>query len=269
MSVTSGFFNSRNGDRRYNAEQIASIFNCLINDGVFANIGSAFAVNADSGNTILVAPGRAWFNSAWLYNDAQLPVVLDASEMVQHRIDAVVIEIDRSDAIREGSIKVVKGTPVSSNPSRPTLANSEHVHQYPLAYIYRAAGSNEIRQADITNMIGTASTPLITGILKTVSLDELLGQWQDELDRFVTGEKTKVDQFVETKTNEINQFVTTETTNFNEWFDGIKNVLDESTAANLLALIQTKIDKSDIVISPTQPEAKEGRIWIKYNASSG
>ena len=44
MSVTSGFFNSLNGDRRYNAEQMSSIFDGIINDGIFANIGTAFGV---------------------------------------------------------------------------------------------------------------------------------------------------------------------------------------------------------------------------------
>lgn len=46
MSVTYGFYNSLNGDRKYNAEQVSSLFDGLIIDGVFASIGTAFAVKA-------------------------------------------------------------------------------------------------------------------------------------------------------------------------------------------------------------------------------
>ena len=49
MSVSSGFFNSLNGDRKYNAEQMSAIFDGLIIDGVFASIGTAFAVKAAGG----------------------------------------------------------------------------------------------------------------------------------------------------------------------------------------------------------------------------
>ena len=52
MSVTSGFFNSLNSDRRYNAEQMSAIFDGVINDGIFSSIGTAFTVTADSGFTV-------------------------------------------------------------------------------------------------------------------------------------------------------------------------------------------------------------------------
>ena len=51
MSVSSGFFNSLNGDRKYNAAQMSAIFDGLIIDGVFASIGTAFAVKAAGGLT--------------------------------------------------------------------------------------------------------------------------------------------------------------------------------------------------------------------------
>lgn len=182
MSVTSGFFNSLNGDRKYNAEQMSAIFDGIINDGVFASIGTAFAVTADGTDTeVTVGVGRAWFNSAWLYNDAILALETEQAEVVLNRYDAVVIEIDHSDAGRTGSIKIVSGTP-ASEPEYPVMLDSAYVHQYPLAYIYRAAGSAVITQADITNMVGTSSCPYITGILQTVNIDNLVAQWQGEWD---------------------------------------------------------------------------------------
>ena len=40
MSVTYGFYNSLNGDRKYDSAQISSIFDGLIVDGIFASIGT-------------------------------------------------------------------------------------------------------------------------------------------------------------------------------------------------------------------------------------
>ena len=93
--------------------------------------------------------------------------------MLLDRIDAVVLEVNGTESVRENTIKFVKGNP-SSAPSRPTLTNEGNVHQYPLCYIYRKYGTAVINQADITPMVGTESTPFVTGILQTISLDELL-----------------------------------------------------------------------------------------------
>lgn len=176
MSVTSGFFNSLNGDRRYSAEQFSAILNGLINDGVFANIGATFSVTAGTNNTITVGTGRAWFNGIWVYNDTTLPMSLSSSEILLDRIDALVIEINHNDAVRAGSIQFVYGEPAVS-PERPTLVNSDEVHQHPLAYIYRASGSESVTQGDITNMVGTSECPFVTGILEVTDVDQLLAQW--------------------------------------------------------------------------------------------
>lgn len=225
MSVTSGFFNSLNGDRRYNAEQMSAIFDGIINDGVFANIGTAFGVKADTGNGITVGIGRAWFNNTWLLNDAILPITADASEVLLDRYDAVVIEIDHSDAVRAGSIKIVKGTP-SSSPPRPTMVSTLEVHQYPLAYIYRKAGSSSIVQENITNMIGTSSCPYITGILQVMNIDNIVAQWQDQWARWFVKE-------TEEGNNQMSQWMGNKQLEFNTWFGNLQTILDGDIASNL------------------------------------
>lgn len=225
MSVTSGFFNSLNGDRRYNAEQMSSIFDGIINDGIFANIGTAFGVRADVGNAITVGIGRAWFNSTWLLNDAILPITADASEVLLDRYDAVVIEIDHSDSVRAGSIKIVKGTP-SSSPQRPTMISTLEVHQYPLAYIYRKAGSSGIVQADITSMIGTGSCPYITGILQVLGIDNIVAQWQDQWAQWFASQTQEGN-------NQMTQWMGDKQLEFNTWFGNLQTILDGDTASNL------------------------------------
>lgn len=141
MSVTYGFYNSLNGDRKYNAEQVSSLFDGLIIDGVFASIGTAFAVKATTGITVNVGIGKAWFNHTWTLNDSILPLEAPEAEVLLDRIDAVVLEVDATESVRANSIKFVKGTP-SSAPSNPTLTNEGTVHQYPLCYISAESRNN-------------------------------------------------------------------------------------------------------------------------------
>lgn len=216
MSVSYGFYNSLNGDRKYDALQVSSIFDGLIMDGVFASIGTAFAVKAAGGLTVNVGIGRAWFNHTWTLNDAILPLTADESEVLLDRIDAVVLEVNGMESVRANSIKIIKGTP-SSAPVRPTLENEGNIHQYPLAYIYRKFGSTVITQANITNMVGTASTPFVTGIIKTISLDELLGQWQDELDQFVDAEEADFTEWSNQKQIEFANWMSAQQEDYEDW----------------------------------------------------
>ena len=105
MSVKSGFFNSLNGDRRYDARDFSSIFNNLIIDGVFASYGTAFVVKSVGGLSLTVGIGRAWFNSTYLLNDAILPMEAPEAELIQDRIDAIVIEVNNTESVRESNMK--------------------------------------------------------------------------------------------------------------------------------------------------------------------
>ena len=259
MSITCGFFNSLNGDRKYDASQISSIFDGLIIDGVFASIGTAFAVKAAGGLTVNVGVGKAWFDHTWTVNDAVLPLTAPEAEVLLDRIDAVVLEVNATESVRENTIKFVKGTP-SSAPVNPTLENEGNVHQYPLCYIYRKYGTAVINQADITSMIGTESTPFVTAILQTISLDELLGQWQNELDLFTAAQEQEVSDWIaneesgfttwfdqmkadlQSEQAALDQRVASEQTDFLAWYNQMKDQLSEDAAGNL----QLAISKEEI-----------------------
>ena len=148
MSVAYGFYDSLNGDRKYNAKQISALFDGLIRDGVFMSIGDALAVSVGGGMSITVGTGRAWFNHTWTYNDAPLILQVDQSEITLNRVDSVVLEVNSDDDVRVNTIKIVKGVP-SSEPVATELVRNEFVNQYPLAYIYVSAGVTEITSANI------------------------------------------------------------------------------------------------------------------------
>lgn len=179
MALTSGFFNSKNHDRLYDATQISTLFEGLINDGVYQGVGHIFKVSASNGMNVTVDTGRAWFNNTWTRNDALIVLTVPTAEQVLKRIDAVVIEVNSLETVRNNTIKIVKGTP-ASNPSKPSLTKNDDVHQYPLAYITVDPNVTVITQQKIQNAVGTSACPFVTGIIDTLDIDDLIAQWSSE-----------------------------------------------------------------------------------------
>lgn len=193
MSLTSGFFDSLNEDRKYNTLQLSSIFDGIIADGVYATYGNHFMVSPVSGMQIKVGTGRAWLDHTWTLNDTDYPLTIEDAEVVLKRIDTVVIEVDRSNSGRINRLQVLKGTP-ASEPVAATLTKTDSVKQYPLADILVKPNVTEITTADITNRIGTNDLPWVTGIIDHVSAEELVRQWRSEFDTLLDTLETMISQ---------------------------------------------------------------------------
>lgn len=237
MSFASGFFNSVDHDRLYDATDISRLFDGLIRDGIFASIGDCLVVKQSNQMNVTVGTGRAWFNHTWSYNDALYPVTIPPSEILMDRIDAVVLEINSVESVRANSIKLIKGTP-SSTPAKPSLTNTKEVHQYPLAYVTVGKEVTSIRQADIENCVGTSVCPFVTGILEVISIEQLIPQWKDILNRFVeentanfntwmNGEKQDYQAWLTAVKKEITDWQATSKSDYQKWYDSIKNGYDQ------------------------------------------
>ena len=180
MAFTYGFYNSNNHDRRYNAVDISSIFDGVIEDGVFMHVGDHMTVKATgNGLGITVGTGRAWFNHTWSLVDAAYSLTLSQSDVLNSRIDAIVLEVANS--ARTNSLKIIKGT-ASSSPSKPKLTNNSNVHQYPLAYITIPANATTISQSNIENTVGTSACPFVTTVLEVMEIDDIVAAWQAQFD---------------------------------------------------------------------------------------
>lgn len=232
MAFTCGFFNSENGDRKYNAEQMSAIFDGIIADGVFTTIGDHMAVSAGTGMQVLVGTGKAWFDHTWNVNDAAYPLAIAASDVTLSRIDAIVLETNHSDSVRLNKLRVVQGT-VASSPVKPTLTNSEKVHQHPLAWVTVAPGVTKIAASAIENAVGTSACPFVTGIIATTSIDDLFNQWNGE---------------------------------FDEWFDNLKAQLSDNVVANLQRQIDQKVAKADVA---TTADIEAGTSTTKWVSPKG
>lgn len=192
MAFTYGFYNALNGDRKYNAEQVSAIFDGIIKDGVFNSIGELLATVPGEGMQVIVKTGRAWFNRTWSELDAWLPLNIEPADVLLERYDAVVLEVDSSDAIRANSIKIITGTPAIT-PEKPTMKNDTHIHQHPLAYILVPASATEISKSDITINVGQSTCPFVSGILSSVDITDLFQEWEGDFEIWFENLKSQME----------------------------------------------------------------------------
>lgn len=141
MAVTYGFFNSVNGDRKYDADQMSEFYNGIVTEGVFQHIDNGLAVTAGTGMTVTVATGRAIIQNKWVKNDAILTLDVGAASSVAERVDAVVIRFNSAN--RNVSIVVKEG-----GADAPDMTRSGGIYEMALAYINIQPGATTVSVVD-------------------------------------------------------------------------------------------------------------------------
>lgn len=205
---TSGFFNSVNGDRLYNADQMSRIFEGLITDGVYESVGNKMAVQPNNGMTIQIATGRGWFGRHWVENDSELTLTVADSDVLLNRYVAVVIKVDDTDAVRD-VIPQLKYSEFATTPVKPTMTRTETVKEYCLAYIYLKAGATAITASDIEDTRGNeALCGWVTGLIEQLNSATLFSQF---------------------------------TGIFNDWFSGLVDLINENTETMLVNALPTSV----------------------------
>lgn len=175
MSISYGFFNSIDGDRKYNAEEMSAYFDGLVSDGVFQTVGKKLAVTAATGMNVNIDTGRALIECHWLKNDTILTVTLDDSDVQNDRTDLIVIKL--SYETRSMTIDYVKNQSVAHD--------TETVKYLTLAKITVPAGATTITQANIKDYRGSATCPWVTGIIKQVDTADLFAQYEKAYEEMV------------------------------------------------------------------------------------
>lgn len=182
MAIQCGFFNSVNGDKKYQADEMSRPYELLISNGVFATPegtpSNYLQVYPSEGMRITVKAGRGIFFDKWLINDSDMPLIVEPSDVILNRIDSVVVKVDKSEAVRAATIYIKKGTPASS-PVAPELTRSGTVMEYKLANIRVNANVNTITQAMITDRRPyVEECGWVTSLVQQVDTTTLWEQWQ-------------------------------------------------------------------------------------------
>lgn len=216
MAIKSGFFNSLNGDRKYNAEDMSEYFDGLITDGVFESIGSKLQVTATGSDmTININSGRAMIDCHWLKNDSAHNITLSPADVQLSRFDSIGIKFDYNERaitfiVHEGNLGTA---PVISRPS-----NTESIKYLWLADIRVSAGVSFVRQGNVIDRRGTSICPWVTGLIKQVDTSQLFAQWQDACESYYNDMTTEMNAYFEQKQTE-----------FNDWFSTLTDTLTIDT----------------------------------------
>lgn len=195
---TSGFFNSVNGDRLYNADQMSKIFEGLITDGVYESVGNKLAVQPNSGMTIQIATGRGWFNKRWVENSTPYTLTVDSADVTLNMYAAVCIKVDNTDAVRSAT-PYLKYSEYATTAVKPTMTRTDTVKEYCLAYIYIPANTTTIT-ADLIEDT-RANNDLcgwVTGLIEQLSTTTLFTQWQSIFETWFNNLKDLINENTET-----------------------------------------------------------------------
>ncbi len=157
--LKSGFFNSIDGDRKYNADDFADYFEGILTDGIYASVGTCFQCFV-SDKKILVGTGRAKLLNRYIRNTTDYEVQLDAADAQHDRIDTICLKVDKANSgERVGSIVTIKGTPAAS-PKYPEIPeNTEDVAYLRIASFRVAKNGASITQ--YARHVGETGTPYV------------------------------------------------------------------------------------------------------------
>ena len=201
MSITYGFFNSLNGDRKYDADQMSEYFDGLVSNGVYENVGGALQVLASENMEVNVSTGRAIINCKWLKNDAVLTLNIEQSHPTLDRYTAVVARLDVANRLI--TITTKDGTP-ASEPLKPTMQNDSLAVELCLAYILVKAGATSISQVYIEDMRSSNLCGWVTGLIDQVDTSTLFLQWQTAYEEYYSNMTAAFDNWFSSLTEQLN-----------------------------------------------------------------
>ena len=281
-----GFYNSKDGDRKYNASHFGKMFDGIIQDGVFgaapAPLNTMFNVEpkTDPNLQVTLNPGKAWLMHTWNMLDSKTTVTFNQCQANQKRTDVIVIEVNNSytdlsgSNPRTNSIKIVEGSNVliGSPDSIPPLTqiwnagqSERRIWQYPIAYVtvygsdYDGGSTetqfeaNKIKASNINNRINVA--------------DALESEKYVTWTPLVTGAtmNCSLENYLPDWDNLFDQFMATSEARFNTWFDELHALeVDDPTAQAAITALNLKIDEKILYGSQLPPETLEpGQVYFQ------
>ena len=184
--MRSGFFNSINGDRKYDADDISNYFLKLISNGVFATPAKAMQIQAAGGMKVKITPGWAFINCKWLRLDSEYTITLDKSDVQYNRVDRIVLRLDPSDDVRAITIEVKKGEAAENAYKKPLERVRNGVWELSLGYVRIKANAEEIRQSNIFDeRANTEVCGFVTGLIDQINTTNLFAQYDDAFNEFM------------------------------------------------------------------------------------
>lgn len=145
--IESGFWSSREGDRKYNTNSFNGFFEGILTDGVYKNSGEALAITAGEGLKVNVCTGKARIKEHWINVDAVEELELAVADVANSRYDAVILRYNAEG--REINLQVLQGES-ATEPIKPEITRNENIYDICLAYIKIEANASTITEIEDT-----------------------------------------------------------------------------------------------------------------------
>lgn len=203
-------------DRGVSSQPLRKLIAKLFTSGVMPNPSDNLQVSAGSdGMTVIVQKGFAVTDGGLCPEENVRTLSVTASHPTLDRIDTVVVRWNENDDVRKADLHILQGVP-AKNPVRPTLTRTSSIYELGLADIFVTKGVATITNEKITDTRMESSR---CGIVSSVS------EW----------DTTTIYQQIQ---SELAKFKSVEEVAFTNWFESVKDQLDEDAAGHL----QNEID---------------------------
>ena len=173
------FFNSIDGDRKYNANDFTRYFSSILSNGVFLNGDNNFKVSVGSGMNITVNKGFGNINGNLFFEDA--PTTL---EIPTNHVQKYYIVVVRLDYLQREVTITYKETQDINN-----LQRDEGAYELCLALISVPPSEINILDENITDTRPNAKVCGFVNSLITVDGEELFSQFESEFNNWFDGVK--------------------------------------------------------------------------------
>ena len=248
MSEYAMFYNSVEGDRVYDADDMTDWLKPFFVTGVF---NGQMQVTANDDMTVTVANGYVNIGGkVKKFPNAQTFDIETASGTL-NRIDNVIVR--RNDTDRDITVMIQKGG-YAEHPTAPEIVRSGACYDLKIAEIYIAAGSIKITQADITDTRADSSVcGWVVSTVQEIDFSQITAQFnayfaryqgmiQSQYATYLSVIENLEGQGQQAYTNMLNDFSGYEATQrqlFSDLYEEMRDLIGEATAA----MLQNEIDE--------------------------
>lgn len=208
MAIKFGYFNSKNGNRKYDANDFNFLLKRLVSNGVYPNPGNNLQVVAGTGMNVVVKAGGARIEWRWFEMDADMALSIDPSDLTLGRKDRVVLKLDLIDI--NISLLIKKGS-AASVPEAPELIRNSEIYEFSLAVIDIPKQATAITQAQIHDTrLDSSVCGVIGNMLQIIDTQHIYDQYtsaaeadrkknQSDFDIWFDSVKTSIGQIIPVK----------------------------------------------------------------------
>lgn len=172
MAQKSGFFNSVNNDRVYDAADVADFLKNFFTNGIF---NDSLAVSSNDNMTVSVASGSANINGYSYTNTDSMTLDITEADTELNRIDSIICRLDLSN--RQITTQVLEGTSATS-PSQPSITRSGNIYDLRLANISVPAGATRITTEQITDTRFGTDCGNVVQAVQSLDTSEIFAQYE-------------------------------------------------------------------------------------------